>query len=110
MVRGLSFRVCRMPHGGAAPGVELLTHADEHLVRCRTHERNQLGAILQIHRAYAVMGLGIGRAVPVKVGAPGPPAIAAVLANADLGVGRVVSARHRPELAADWQLPANVWL
>ena len=99
-----------MPHRVAASGLEILTHLDEDLVRCRAHQRDQLGAILQIHRAYAVMRLGVGRAVPVEVGSTGTPTVAAVLADGDLGVGRVVGAGHRTELAADRQLPADVGL
>ena len=42
--------------------------------------------------------------------ATGTPTVATVLANGDLGVGRVVGAGHRTELAADRQLPADVGL
>src|SRR5207344_3170383 len=51
-------------------------------------------------RAYAVMSLGIGRAIPVEVGATRAPAVATVLANGDLGVAGVIGAGHRTELAA----------
>jgi hypothetical protein len=99
-----------MPHGGAAPGFEVLTHPDQYLVRRRTHERDQLRAVLQIDRAQTVVSLGVGRAVSVEIGSAGPPSIAAVLTDADLGIGRIVCTGHGTELAADWQLPADVWL
>src|SRR5512133_523367 len=99
-----------MPHRGAAPGFEVLTHPDQYLVRRRTHERNQLRAVFQIDRAQTVMRLGVGRAVPVEVGSARAPSIAAVFADADLGIGRLVCTGHGTELAPDWQLPADVWL
>ena len=56
------------------------------------------------------MCLSVGRAVPIEVGTTGTPTIAAVLADGDLGVGRVVSTGYRTKLAADRQLPADVGL
>src|SRR5687767_14720152 len=97
----LCSRIRRMPHCSAAARLEFLTHLNEDLVRGCAHQRHQLSAVLQIHRAYAAMCLGIGRAVPVEIGSPGTPTVTAVLANSDLGVGRVVGAGHGTELPAD---------
>jgi hypothetical protein len=99
-----------MTHGLAASGLECLTHLDKDLVRCSAHKRDQLGAILLIHRTDAVMGLSVGRAVPIEVGSAGTPAVAAVLADRDLGIGCLVCAGDRTKLAADRQLPADVRL
>jgi hypothetical protein len=64
---GLSGGIGRMSHRVTAPGLEILTHLDEDVVRSLAHQRDQLSAIFQVDRAYAVVRLGVGRAVP-----PGP--------------------------------------
>ena len=99
-----------MPHGWAASGLECLTHLDQDLVRRWAHERDQLGPILLIHRTDTMMRLCVGRAVPVEVGSAWTPAVAAVLADGDLGVAGVVSAGYGTKLAADRELPADVGL
>jgi hypothetical protein len=53
------------------------------------------------------MCLGVGRAVPIEIRATGTPAVSTVLADGDLGVGRLVRAAYRTKLAADRQLPAR---
>ena len=57
-----------------------------------------------------MVGLGVGGAVPVEVVPTGPPAVATVLTDAHLGVGRLVGPGHRPVLAPHRQLPADVGL
>ena len=39
----------RMTHRVTAPGLEILTHLDEDLVRGCAHQRDQLGAVFQVH-------------------------------------------------------------
>ena len=90
-----------MPHGVAAAGFEILTRHGKDLVRRSAHQRNELSPVLQIHRAYAGMGLGVGGAVPVEIGATRTPAVPSVLADGDLCVRRVVGAGDVSELAAD---------
>ena len=99
-----------MPHCRTASGFECLTHFDQDLIRCCAHEREQLGAILDLHRPYALMRLSIGRAVPIEIGATGTPTIPAVLADGDFGICRVVSTVYRSKLAAYRQLPADIRL
>src|SRR4029450_5895690 len=55
------------------------------------------------------MCFSVGRAVPIKVGATGTPTVAAVFADGDLGVRRVVGPGYRTKLAPDRELPADVW-
>ena len=57
-----------------------------------------------------MVGIGVAGAVPVEVVPPRSPALPAVLADGDLGVGGLVGAGHGTELAADRQLPADVRL
>ena len=90
-----------MPHGGAAAGFEILTRYGKDLVRRIAHQRNELSPVLQIHRTYAGMGLGVGGAVPVQIGAARTPAVPSVLGDGDLCVRRVVGAGDVSELAAD---------
>ena len=99
-----------MPHGCAASGLECLTHLDQDLVRRWAHERDQLGPILLIHRTDTMMRLSVGRAVSIEVGSARTPAVAAVLADGDLGVAGVVGAGYGTKLAADRELPADVGL
>ena len=94
----------------AASGFKCLAHLDEDPVRCPAHERDQLGAILHIHRPDALMCLSVGGAVPIEVGTTGTPTIAALFADGDFGVCRVVCTGYRTKLAADRQLPADVRL
>ena len=97
----LSRWVRGMPHGSASAGLEVLTHLHQHLVRRSSQQRDELGAIFQIDRAYAVMSLGIRGAIPVEVSATRAPTVATVLANGDLGVAGVIGAGDRTELAAN---------
>ena len=90
-----------MPHGVAAAGFKILTRHGKDLVGRSAHQRNELSPVLQIHRAYAGMGLGVGGAVPVQIGAARTPAVPSVLADGDLCVRRVVGAGDGAKLAAD---------
>jgi hypothetical protein len=59
LMPGLWCRIGRMQHCLAASGLERPTHLDKDLVRRRAHERDQLGAILLIHRTNALMRLSV---------------------------------------------------
>ena len=86
-------------------GLEILTHLDEDLVRGCAHQRDQLAAVLPGTP-------GVRRDAPrcwtsstSRDRSTRTPTVATVLADGDLGVGGLIGAGHRTELAADRQLP-----
>src|SRR4029450_2273584 len=100
-MRSLSCAVGRMSHCLAASGFKCLTHLGKNLIRRLTHERDELGAILEVHRPDPMMCLSVGRAVPIEISATRTPTVAAVLADGDLGISRVASAGYRTKLAEE---------
>src|ERR671912_2734339 len=71
-------------------GGELGTQLGQHGVPGGADQCPQLGGVAEIDRLPAMVGVGIGGAVPVQVGAARTPSVAAVLADGHLGVGGLV--------------------
>src|SRR5215207_9706477 len=99
-----------MSHQRAGPGLELRAHPSQDRVCALAHQRHQLDAIAAVDGNPAMVGLGIGGAVPVEVVPAGAPGLPGVFTDGDFGVGGLVGTGHRTEVAADRQLPTDVWL
>src|SRR6476661_1943502 len=92
-------RIRRVDHPATPGRLEVRTEPDQQLISGGAHQSDELGPVLLVDGKAAMVGLGVGRAIPVEIVAARTPAVATVLADTHLGVRRVIGAGDGPELS-----------